>query len=841
MPRMPYASAPMPNFSFERESGMDSPLAAEGSVRRQSGWRARIAAGLAALAILALTGWQVWGSYQQAIADMEVLSSALARGAEDHVAGVLGGIDLVLSEMSEMVSPDGKVDPEVFRQLLSSRMKQVVAVRNALITDTNGRIVASTLPTSLGADVSDREYFSVTSRDMSRRLYISPPLKSRFLNVTSFAVARAIRRSDGRLLGVAVVAMDSHLFDDPLSAAVPATGGRATLIRDDGIVLARLPASEGLGGASVADGGVFQAFATGNRAGVLHGRGKIAGDDRVAAYRRLVSYPLVVAVGLATQPALAPWRANALSHGSVALALALALMGFATLSDRRQAERVRAQQVLAVSEARFRRLSERSPVGIVQADSHGTCLYANERWVEMTGRRRDDLLGRKWCDAVMDRDRGAVVAAWERAIQGGGEMSEEMRVETPDGKVLWVRLRASSLGEAEGMAGLLVLIFEDITAAREARQALTLSEEKFAKAFLGSPDALVISTMETGSYVEVNNAFCHLLGYSRAEFMGSDAHTLNVWVDPKERETLVAKVVADGQVENFEAALRRKDSTSLIVQMSLQQIMVAGERCLLFICRDISERREAEARTQSLLARLDASNKELEQFAYVTSHDLQEPLRMIAGYAQLLERRYHGRLDSDADDFIGFLVDGAKRMQGMILDLLDYSRVDRLGGAFVLFDGGMALEEVEKNLSIALAEAGGQLSIGSIPSVTADRSQFVRLFQNLIGNALKYRYPDRVPKISVTAEHQGEFWLFSVADNGIGIGAQYFDRIFLVFQRLHTREHYQGSGIGLAICKKIVERHGGRIWVESEEGAGSTFHFTLPLHPSRPDGLASDR
>ena len=836
---MAYTFGLMRPNSENLESIVDSPLAAGGKDRRLTRWRARIAAGLAVLGILLLTAWQIWGGYRQAITDMEILSSALARGAEDHVAGVLGGIDLVLAEMAEMVSADGKVDPAAFGARLSSRMVQVTAIRNAFVLDAKGKVLATTLAPMKGGEVSDREYFTALSQDPSRRIYISPPLKSRFHDVTSIVLARPIRAPSGQFLGIVGVAMDSRLFDDPLGAAIPATGGRATLIRDDGVVLARLPGSDNWQGVSVAGGGVFQALAGGTLVGVLHGKGKIAGDDRVAAYRRFQSYPLVITVGLATQPALAPWRSSALSHGVVALALALALMGFATMSDLRQAERYRAQQALAESEARFRRLSERSPVGIVQADSQGNCLYANERWSEVTGRRREDLLGRKWCDAIMPQDRGSVAASWSRLVQAGGEISEEMRVETPDGKLRWVRGRASFLGDADGMAGLLVLIFEDVTAAREARQALTLSEEKFAKAFLGSPDALVISTMDSGNYVEVNNAFCRLLGYSRAEFMGSDAHSLKVWADPKEREKLVAQVLKDGQVENCEAVLRRKDATTMIVQISLQQIMVAGEACLLFICRDISERREIEARTQKLLARLDASNKELEQFAYVTSHDLQEPLRMIAGYAQLLERRYRGRLDSDADEFIAFLVDGAKRMQGMILDLLEYSRVDRRGGEFTLFEGEVALEEVRQNLSAALAEAEGQLTIGAIPSVIADRSQFVRLFQNLIGNALKYRHPGRVPEIAVTAQCQDDNWLFSVSDNGIGIDSQYFDRIFQVFQRLHTREQYQGTGIGLAICKKIVERHGGRIWVEAEEGVGSTFRFTLPLHPTKQDGIAS--
>jgi len=811
------------------QSASGAVSAAGKSGRLRTSWRARGFAGSAVLGILALTLWQVWNGYRDALRGMEVLSTALVRVSEEHITGIMRGIDVVLDEVVDLALEDGGGDRVKFRVLLANRKKQFNFIRDAFVVNSTGVITVGTFPGVIGLDVHDRIYFTALAADSAPALLITPPLSSRVQSGSPIFVARAIRDSAGGFRGIAAIAVDPRLFEDALRSVVPDTGGRATLVRDDGVVLVRVPDPEGWRGKSVTGGEVFRTLADGPPSGVLHGKAMIDGRDRVVSYRRVPSYPLIVTVGLATAPALGPWRADALSRVGVALALALVLVGLAVVSDRRQVERLGAQMAIAASEARFRLLNDRSPMGIVQAEADGRCIYVNDRWVELTGSGRADLLGRKWCEVVADEDREAVAELWVRAVHDGGEMTEEIRLRAPDGAVRWVRGHASSLGGAGGAAGM-VVTFEDITAARQDKRRLIQSEEKFAKAFRGSPDALVISTMADGCYVEVNDAFCRFMGYARAEFMGSNAKLLGIWADPEDRERLLRIVERDGQAEEFEAVLRRKDGGTMLVQISAQQIMVAGELCLLFICRDIGERREMEARTRALLAKLDASNKELEQFAYVASHDLQEPLRMISGYAQLIERRYGGKLDSDADEFIGFLVDGAKRMQGMILDLLEYSRVDRLGGEFVVFDGAEALEDVRLNLSVAMADAGGHIQIGPMPEVRADRSQFVRLFQNLVGNALKYHHPDRVPEIAISAERQGGDWLFSVADNGIGIEPEYFDRIFQVFQRLHTREQYQGSGIGLAICKRIVERHGGRIWVDSNPGTGSVFHVTLPIH-----------
>ncbi|MGC1379861.1 MAG: ATP-binding protein [Candidatus Baltobacteraceae bacterium] len=215
------------------------------------------------------------------------------------------------------------------------------------------------------------------------------------------------------------------------------------------------------------------------------------------------------------------------------------------------------------------------------------------------------------------------------------------------------------------------------------------------------------------------------------------------------------------------------------------------------------------------------------QFAYIASHDLQEPLRMVASYTQLLARRYKGRLDSDADEFITFAVDGANRMQRLIQDLLAYSRVGTKGKDLLETSSEDALERSLLNLRGAIADSGALVTHDALPPVLADETQLVQLFQNLVGNAIKYQKPG-VPKIHVSAtKNGGSKWTFSVQDNGLGIDPQYFDRIFVMFQRLHKREEFAGTGIGLAICKKIVERHGGTITVESQPGHGSTFRFAL--------------
>jgi len=246
--------------------------------------------------------------------------------------------------------------------------------------------------------------------------------------------------------------------------------------------------------------------------------------------------------------------------------------------------------------------------------------------------------------------------------------------------------------------------------------------------------------------------------------------------------------------------------------------------------RDITERKKAEEILKLKLEELASSNAELEQFAYVSSHDLQEPLRMVTSYLQLLQRRYQGNLDDKADKYIHFAVEGAYRMQNLINDLLEISQVTTRSREPEPTNCEFVLNQISSNLEIHIKENKATVSYDPLPEVIADSTQLVQVFQNLIINGIKF-HSKEAPKIHISAEKKESEWLFSVQDNGIGIDPQYSGKIFEVFKRLHKKEEYPGTGIGLAICKKIVERHGGHIWVESELGKGSTFYFTLPINP----------
>lgn len=243
--------------------------------------------------------------------------------------------------------------------------------------------------------------------------------------------------------------------------------------------------------------------------------------------------------------------------------------------------------------------------------------------------------------------------------------------------------------------------------------------------------------------------------------------------------------------------------------------------------KEIAERKKAEERLALAMNELQRSNKELEQFAYVASHDLQEPLRMVASYTQLLAERYENQLDDKAKKFIHYAVDGAVRMQLLINDLLAFSRIGTRGKPLEPIDAHAVMGEAINNLKMKIEETETIITNDELPMVRADASQLAQLFQNLLGNAIKFRSSEH-PYVHISASDRGREWLFSVRDNGIGIDPQYADKVFVIFQRLHTKEEYPGSGIGLAICKKIVERHGGRIWFESELGEGTTFYFTIP-------------
>ena len=357
-----------------------------------------------------------------------------------------------------------------------------------------------------------------------------------------------------------------------------------------------------------------------------------------------------------------------------------------------------------------------------------------------------------------------------------------------------------------------------------------LANQKFAL----DEHAIVAVTDIQGAITYVNEKFCAISQYSKEELIGQNHRILNSGYHSKEFFQQMYRTIGNGQVWRGEMRNRAKDGSLYWVDATIVPFAGADGRPRQHVAihADITERKRAEDEILKLnyelkrrVEELARSNADLEQFAYIASHDLQEPLRMVAAYTQLLAERYRGRLDENADKFIGYACEGALRMQSLIQDLLVFSRAGRNG--CVRVDCGAVIQEILLSLGPAIKESGAVVTHGTLPAVWANRSQITQVLQNLIGNAIKFRGKEP-PLISVQAEKTGQQWLFSVSDNGIGIPQEHAENIFVVFQRLHTRAEYPGNGIGLAICKKIVEHCGGRIWVESQAGRGSVFKFTIP-------------
>jgi PAS domain S-box-containing protein len=355
--------------------------------------------------------------------------------------------------------------------------------------------------------------------------------------------------------------------------------------------------------------------------------------------------------------------------------------------------------------------------------------------------------------------------------------------------------------------------------------ALAASEARFRALVEGAPNGMVMVDA-SGTIVLANAELERVFGYERGELTGRGIETL---VPVGARGTHPAQRAAYHRSPERRAmgAGRdlfglRKDGTEVPVEIGINPVERNGERFIVASVVDISDRKEAELE-------LRRSNDELQRFAYVASHDLQEPLRTVASYVQLLERRYKDKLDDDAREFINFAADGARRMQRLVEDLLLLSRVGSRGLDLVPTEADAVVDAAIADLELTIAETGATISRSPLPIVRGDFRQLQQLFANLIGNAIKFRGAS-APVLEIGARREGSHHVFHVRDHGIGIEPQYYERIFVIFQRLHGRDEYPGTGIGLAICKKIIERHAGRIWVESAPGQGSTFFFSLPVH-----------
>jgi len=469
---------------------------------------------------------------------------------------------------------------------------------------------------------------------------------------------------------------------------------------------------------------------------------------------------------------------------------------------------------------------------MVVVNQVGEIVLLNVRAEKEFGYSRDELVGQKVKNLIPEGfaerliSDGTRTAAEALAQQIGTGI--ELIGRRKDGTQFPIELMLSPLESAEGI--LVTAAIRDISVRKDAEKHLARMEGRYRGLLEAAPDAMVVVN-PGGEIVLLNVQAEKQFGYSRDELVGQKVKNI---IPEGFAERLVADALRSAEDAlaqqigtGIELTARRKNGSNFPIELMLSPLESAEGILVTAAIRDITTRKKAEANLLNKVEELNRSNEELGQFAYIASHDLQEPLRMVASYTQLLSRRYKGKLDADADEFIAFAVDGASRMQRLIQDLLAYSRVGTKGKDLLDTSGEEALQQALINLRGAIEEKGALVTHDPLPTVLADEVQLVQLFQNLVGNAIKYQRPG-IPKVHISAARNGgNKWTFSVKDNGLGIDPQYFEKIFGMFQRLHKREEFAGTGIGLAICKKIVERHNSSISVESQPGQGSTFRFAL--------------
>ena len=493
------------------------------------------------------------------------------------------------------------------------------------------------------------------------------------------------------------------------------------------------------------------------------------------------------------------------------------------ISNRIDAARRRADERRDLSERQFREFLAHLPAVAWVKAADFRYAYINPTYERRFGLTQDGVTGRTDFE-LFPPDVAAELRRNDAAVRDSGTAVQTVEtVPTPDGTPhhwLVTKFPLPDLSGGPAVGGIAL----DVTAER-------LAEDRFRLVFEASPAGMLLVGPD-GTIVLANANADRLFGIPPGGLRGRSIHDFVPKRVRADHPGYVASYFQNpvprtlgGRPEPVAGC--RSDGTEFFAEVGLSPIRTADGLFALAVVSDVTRRRLAADVQARYAAELARSNADLQQFAYVASHDLQEPLRMVTSYLDLLRDRYAGVLDDRARRWIGFATDGAARMKRLVEDLLEYSRVGTRGKPLVPTDCNEVVRDTLRNLEPTVREAGAVITVGPLPTVAGDRVQLTQLFQNLIANALKFRGPDR-PEVAVTADRAGRDWVFKVRDNGIGIDPRFKDRIFVLFQRLHTRDEYSGTGIGLAVCKKIVERHGGGIWVESEPGRGATFCWTLP-------------
>lgn len=790
------------------------------------------------MATAGMTGWRTWGgalalifllavafawnldrSYRAAVDEEHRDLDNLARIADEHISGSLRSIDLLLQDVAEATGRE----PDI-RAFMATRAKAFPEVRTVFFVDESGKIVEGTLPAIKGMDVQDRSYYQAfKSAPDDSRLRVSKPVIARPTGVMVFFASRAMAGTAGRMKGVVAASLEIKYFNEILKSVMPVGESSVILLNRDGDVLSRAEEAEKYVGRNFAKGMHFGTHVqSGDKTTFHRAVAATDGKDRFSVARNVTYSPLVVIVSRTAQDSLARWRQEAGIWALVFGGLAMAVLGLAFLLQQHQRRLVEAVDFTE-------KVIETANVMVVGLDAEGRVRMFNEAAETLTGYRRDEISGRDWFATLVPRDR--FPDTWETFRQGIKKRSVprtfESRILIRSGDERLISWQNSAIYQ-DGNPKVTVSFGIDITERRQAEARLRESEEKFRSLYEFSPVGIALNRLDDGSFIEGNRALFAMTGYSEAEM-----RDLTYWdLTPREYEAEEASQLQSlrekGRYGPYEKEYIRKDGSRFPVLLNGVLILDReGNRVIWSIVQDISRSKEAELHLRRSLEELTHANTELERFAFVAAHDLQEPLRNIVAYSQRVQRDLEGSFSDETREHFRIVIDAAHRMRALVGDLVVYSRTMGRLEAFKVFPMQEAAAAALLALHDAIEGAGARVTVSELPEIEGDRVQVTMLLQNLIGNAIKYRRPDEPCRVDVGWEIRSGQWVFHVRDNGIGIERAYWDRIFEAFRRLHAADAYPGTGIGLAICRRIVDRHGGRIWVDSEPGKGSSFYFTL--------------
>ena len=783
---------------------------------------------ITSLMITCLLAYILWASYQTAIHETRLSTRNLSITLESHLQGVLSRSEAMLeaqaNDLQEEIihRPSEPGSRENISKRMSRLLLQFPEISGSYIFDTGGDMLYTSDATAKPSNVADRPFFKAAQSDSGSHLFFSEALIARTTGRWSIVIAHGIRDAKGRFIGVTTALFDLEQEEKLLATLVKGKSGAALIRRSDtSRLMLRTPFNPvEINKPLPLDNPVRKLVEAGMPSGTLNYFSAIDQVERLVSFRKLARYPFYVQVGLAKNDYLSNWYRQlywSIAIEAIFLTLMVYLLQRLLRSESQQAEVL---ERLIKSEARYNSLftGAMSPMLLI-SPQNGRIVEANRAAYRYYGYPEGRL------EELFINDLNTLTAEQIAAEMQLAEQEKRshffFRHKLSSGEIKDVEVHSGPI-EIDDQH-LLYSIIHDITERKKSEIELN----RLLQIITDAPDYIATADMQ-GQLKFLNKAGARIVGLSNT------CDPSNLKISDMHPELATKRVFEEGiptvlkqgfwQAEN---TLQHRDGHQIAVsQLLMLHRDETGKPYLLStIMRDITGMKQAETE-------LLRSNAELEQFSYSISHDMRQPLRMISSYLQLLELSLADKLDPEKKKYLNFAVEGAKRIDHMLMDLLEYSRIGRMSEPPCLVESRVMLDEALLFLQPLIAEACAKVMIrGEWPKIYANRNELTRLLQNLIGNAAKYRVAGRIPEITLSSLHLCNVWHLSIIDNGVGIIPEQIVRLFKVFQRLHSRDTYEGTGIGLALCRKIVEHHKGRIWVESKgDGLGCQFYVELPTN-----------